>query len=248
MSFPIKGFLETSFVDWRGKVASVIFLPHCNFRCPYCHNYDLVLHPEQLPTIPFEQVMQQVKKYKGWVDGVCITGGEPTLFPALVQLIEQLRNEHMLIKLDTNGSRPEVLKKLIDDHLVEHVAMDVKAPLNQESYSNCCGVSVDLEKIKGSIDLLRKNFISHEFRVTAVPTLLKKEDLLTLANELKGSERLTLQNFNPENPLDPGLKNVKPYTDQEIKEMQEEMNQILKGSNKPEGKALFYSKPATRNL
>ncbi|MBE9541177.1 MAG: anaerobic ribonucleoside-triphosphate reductase activating protein [Proteobacteria bacterium] len=248
MSFPIKGFLETSFVDWPGKVASVIFLSHCNFRCPYCHNYDLVLHPDQLPTIPFEQVIQQIKKYKGWVDGVCITGGEPTLFPALVQLIEQLRNEHMLIKLDTNGSRPEVLKKLIDNHLVEHVAMDVKAPLNQESYSNCCGVSVDLEKIKGSIDLLRKTFISYEFRVTAVPTLLKKEDLLTLANELKGSEKLTLQNFNPEHPLDPGLKNVKPYTEQEIEEMQEEMNQILKGSNKPEGSAFFYSKPATRNL
>ncbi|MCK5255793.1 MAG: anaerobic ribonucleoside-triphosphate reductase activating protein [Deltaproteobacteria bacterium] len=248
MSFPIKGFLETSFVDWPGKVASVIFLPHCNFRCPYCHNYDLVLHPDQLPTIPFEQVIQQIKKYKGWVDGVCITGGEPTLFPALVQLIEQLRNEHMLIKLDTNGSHPEVLRKLIDDHLVEHVAMDVKAPLNQESYSNCCGVSVDLEKIKGSIDLLRKTFISYEFRVTAVPTLLKKEDLLTLANELKGSEKLTLQNFNPEHPLDPGLKNIKPYTDQEIEEMQEEMNQILKGSNKPEGSAFFYSKPATRNL
>ncbi|MCK5187911.1 MAG: anaerobic ribonucleoside-triphosphate reductase activating protein [Deltaproteobacteria bacterium] len=248
MSFPIKGFLETSFVDWPGKVASVIFLSHCNFRCPYCHNYDLVLHPDQLPTIPFEQVIQQIKKYKGWVDGVCITGGEPTLFPALVQLIEQLRNEHMLIKLDTNGSRPEVLKKLIDNHLVEHVAMDVKAPLNQESYSNCCGVSVDLEKIKGSIDLLRKTFISYEFRVTAVPTLLKKEDLLTLANELKGSEKLTLQNFNPEHPLDPGLKNIKPYTDQEIEEMQEEMNQILKGSNKPEGSAFFYSKPATRNL
>ena len=248
MSFPIKGFLETSFVDWPGKVASVIFLSHCNFRCPYCHNYDLVLHPDQLPTIPFEQVIQQIKKYKGWVDGVCITGGEPTLFPALVQLIEQLRNEHMLIKLDTNGSHPEVLKKLIDDHLVEHVAMDVKAPLNQESYSNCCGVSVDLEKIKGSIDLLRKTFISYEFRVTAVPTLLKKENLLMLANELKGSERLTLQNFNPEHPLDPALKNVKPYMEQEIQEMQEEMNQILKGSNKPEGSAFFYSKPATRNL
>jgi pyruvate-formate lyase-activating enzyme len=126
--------------------------------------------------------------------------------------------------------------------------MDVKAPLNQESYSNCCGVSVDLEKIKGSIDLLRKTFISYEFRVTAVPTLLKKENLLTLANELKGSEKLTLQNFNPEHPLDPGLKNIKPYTDQGIEEMQEEMNQILKGSNKSEGSAFFYSKPATRNL
>lgn len=161
---------------------------------------------------------------------MCITGGEPTLFPALVELIEQLRNERMLIKLDTNGSHPDVLKKLIDDHLVEHVAMDVKAPLNQESYSSCCGVSVDLEKIKGSIDLLRKHAVSHEFRVTAVPTLLKKEDLLALANELKGSEKLTLQNFSPEHPLDPALKHVKPYTEQDINEMQEEMNRILNGS------------------
>lgn len=230
MSFPIKGYLETSFVDWPGKVASVIFLPHCNFLCPYCHNYDLVLHPDELPTIPFEHIMAQIKKYKGWVDGVCITGGEPTLLPGLVQLIEQFRNEHMLIKLDTNGTRPEVLKKLMEDHLVDYVAMDVKAPLNQESYSNCCGASVDLGKIRGSIDLLKKNIVSYEFRVTAVPTLLKKEDLLTLANELKGSEKLTLQNFSPEHPLDPALKHVKPYTDQEIKEMQEEMNRILKES------------------
>ena len=158
---------------------------------------------------------------------MCITGGEPTLFPELIQLIKCLRNEHMLIKLDTNGSHPEVLRKLIQDHLVDYVAMDVKAPLNPQLYANCCGVPIDLEVIKESITLLQENLPFYEFRVTVVPTLLKREDLLMLAHQLKGSKRLTLQNFDSAHPLDPHLKKVKPYADQEIKEIQEEVNQIL---------------------
>ena len=115
MSFPIKGFIETSFVDWPGKVASVIFLPQCNFRCPYCHNYDLVLDPDQFPTVPLQHILTRLRHYGRWIDGVCITGGEPTLFPDLKQLILTLRSEHMLIKLDTNGSRPRILKRLLQD-------------------------------------------------------------------------------------------------------------------------------------
>jgi pyruvate formate lyase activating enzyme len=241
MSFPIKGFLETSFVDWPGKIASVIFLPHCNFRCPCCHNHDLVFYPDQFPTISLKHILKQIKKYRGWIDGVCITGGEPTLLPNLTQLIKCLKNEHMVIKLDTNGSHPEVLEELIQDHLVDYVAMDVKAPLDRESYSHCCGVSIDLKKIKESISLLQEKLPFHEFRITVVPTLLKREDLLKLAHELKGSERLTLQNFNPAHPLDPELKKAKPYTDQEIKEMQEEINQILKGDRRPEGENILSS-------
>jgi len=232
MSFPIKGFLETSFVDWPGKIVSVIFLPHCNFRCPYCHNHHLIFHPDQFPTVPLQHVLQQIKKYKGWIDGVCITGGEPTLLPDLIQLMEYLRNEHVLTKLDTNGSHPEVLEKLIENHLVDYIAMDVKAPLNQELYAHCCGVSVDLRKIKDSISLVQENLPCYELRVTVVPTLLTRKDLLKLAEELRGSERFTLQNFNPTHPLDPRLKEVTPYPDHEIKEMQEEVNQILKGDRR----------------
>lgn len=231
MLFPIKGFLETSFVDWPGKIASVVFLPHCNFRCPYCHNHGLVLNPDQFPTVSLPRVLQKIKKYTGWIDGVCITGGEPSLFPELTKLIECLRNEGMLIKLDTNGSHPEVLEQLIRDQLVDCIAMDVKAPLDHKSYARCCGGSVDLEKIKESIGLVRENFHSYEFRITVVPTLHTREDLLTLARELKGSAKLTLQNFNPAHPLDPELKKVKPYTEQEIKEMQEEVNHILSPSS-----------------
>lgn len=231
MSFPIKGLLETSFIDWPGKIASVIFLPYCNFRCPYCYNHDLVLNPDQLPTVPLPQVLQYVRKYKGWIDGVCITGGEPSLFSELTGLIECLRNEGMLIKLDTNGSHPEVLEQLIWDRLIDYVAMDVKAPLDHESYARSCGVSVDLTKIRESIRLLQENELSYAFRITVVPTLLTRKDLLALARELKGSKKLTLQNFNPVDPLDPLLKKVKPYTEQEIKEMQEEVNHIISPSS-----------------
>ena len=113
MSFPIKGFIETSFVDWPGKIASIVFLPLCNFRCPYCHNYDLVLDPDQFPSFPMDYIIGQLKHFRKWIDGVCITGGEPTLLPKLTELIKTLRNEQMLVKLDTNGSQPEVVEHLI---------------------------------------------------------------------------------------------------------------------------------------
>ena len=167
MSFPIKGFLETSFIDWPGKIASVVFLPHCNFRCPYCHNHELVLSPDQFSTISLHHILEQIKKHKGWIDGVCITGGEPTIFSDLVQLVTCFKNENILVKLDTNGSCPDVLRTLVQDHLVDYVAMDVKAPLDHKLYTDCCGVSVDLEKVKESIQLLRENLHSYEFRVTA---------------------------------------------------------------------------------
>jgi len=234
MSFPIKGFLETSFVDWPGKIVSVIFLAQCNFRCPYCHNHELILHPEKFPTIHLKHILKKIKKYKGWIDGVCITGGEPTLHIELTQLIECLKDEHMLIKLDTNGSHPEILERLIQNHLVDYIAMDVKSPLDQESYAQSCGVSVDLRKIRKSIALIQENLLFYEFRITVVPTFHTREDLLRLAEELKGSKKFKLQSFNPSRSLDANLREVKPYSDQEIRDMQEEVNQILKGNKRQE--------------
>ena len=233
MSFPIKGFIETSFVDWPGKVASVIFLPRCNFRCPYCHNYDLVLNPDQFPAVPVQHILTQLKHYGRWIDGVCITGGEPTLFPDLRQLILTLRSEHMLIKLDTNGSRPQILKRLLQDGLLDHVSMDVKSPLDPESYSRCSGVSVNLEHIQESVDILRTHAPSYEFRVTVVPTLLTRNHLVQLAHELTGAAKLTLQHFSPLHTLDPRYKKIAPYTDSEMSSMQDEVNQIIGQSSMP---------------
>lgn len=233
MDYPIKGFLETSFVDWPGKIASVVFLPHCNFRCPYCHNYELVIDPDQFPTVPFEYIIEKLRYYRGWIDGVCITGGEPTLLPALLALITRIKQEQMLIKLDTNGSHPHVLRNLIQAGLVDYIAMDVKAPLDQDSYAHCCGISADIAKIQESVDLLRENHVPYEFRVTVAPTFLDGEDLARLAHQLKGAQKFTLQHFSPAHTLDHQCRQIAPYPEDHLRMMQQEVNSIVTGNPHP---------------
>ena len=109
----IKGFVDVSFVDWDSKIAAVIFLPNCNFRCPFCHNGNLVSNPEKSETIPFEQVENQLKRHRGWIDGVCITGGEPTLHADLLELCSKIKKMGFQVKLDTNGTNPTLLKQLL---------------------------------------------------------------------------------------------------------------------------------------
>ena len=215
----IKGFLETSFVDWPGKVVAVLFLPGCNFRCPFCHNHQLVLNPGGHEDIPLKYVMARLAELKEWVDGVCISGGEPTIHPRLPFLLAEIKSAGQLVKLDTNGSHPHVLRSLMEGGLVDCVAMDVKAPLEEVSYARAAGVPAELEKIQESVDFLKKGTVEYHFRTTVVPALHKEEDLLTLARHLSGSSSLTLQNFNPEDPLDPRLKGTSPYPEEWLQEM-----------------------------
>ncbi len=224
----IKGFLETSFVDWSGKVVSVLFLPGCNFRCPFCHNHSLVLNPEGYEDIPLEYILNRLDEMREWVDGVCITGGEPTIHPHLPALIKEIKSLGLLIKLDTNGSRPQVLRYLIEEGLVDFVAMDVKAPLDEVSYAKACGVPVDVGKIKESITFLKSGKVGYQFRTTVVPALHREEDLLQLARQLRGSSSLTLQNFNPQDPLDEGLKGTSPYSDEWLKEVEVRVTSVLR--------------------
>jgi len=228
MDFPVKGFLETSFVDWPGKIASVLFLPRCNFRCPYCHNHELVTDPGRFPTVPFHHILETLRQYRGWIDGVCISGGEPTLLPSLPELIACIKQEAMLVKLDTNGSHPRVLESLINAHLIDCVAMDVKAPLDPEAYARCCGVSADLDDIMESVNLLKASGLPYEFRTTVAPTFLNEEDLIRLAHQIKGARKLTLQHFSPAHTLDPRCRTIVPYPESRIRVMQEAVNSILK--------------------
>src|SRR4030067_3759239 len=122
----IKGFLETSLSDWPGRLCSVLFLPHCNFRCPYCHNHSLVFHPDQYSSVLLKDIFARLHSFKGWIDGVCVTGGEPTLHPDLPLLIQEIKHNGFLVKLDTNGSNPEMLEKLIEKGEVDFISMDVK--------------------------------------------------------------------------------------------------------------------------
>jgi pyruvate formate lyase activating enzyme len=204
-SLPVKGFLETSFVDWPGKLCAILFLGGCNFRCPYCHNHPLVLAPEGLETIPFATVMTRLTAREKWLDGICISGGEPALQPDLPALLAFLKKRGWAIKLDTNGSRPEVLENLIGAGLLDMVAMDVKAPLVQDMYDRCAGCAVDLGKIEKSIAILQRSGIVHEFRMTIVPALHTEESVLAWARRCScpGHSRLRLQNFRPATTMSP---------------------------------------------
>jgi pyruvate formate lyase activating enzyme len=222
----IKGFLETSFVDWLGKLCSVLFLPHCNFRCPYCHNHPLVFHPEQYPSIPLEDILERLHSFRDWIDGVCITGGEPTLNKDLPPLIQKIKRNGFLVKLDTNGSNPQMLEALTEAGEIDFVSMDVKAPLDHSSYRRSTGLSIDLSLILRSIELLKQGRVEYEFRMTVVPGLHTEEDVKRLGGQLRAGRRFILQNFNPENPLDASLKNILPYDPGILKAMEREVQEM----------------------
>ena len=194
----VKGFVDLSFVDWDGKVSSVLFLPKCNFRCPFCHNVNLVLNPETIETVPFEYLNEQLNNQKGWTDGVCITGGEPTLHTDLPELCSKIKQMGFLVKLDTNGTNPVMLKLLLDKNLLDYVAMDVKAPLTVEKYSKAAGVNAKtlLEKVKESINILINSGIDYEFRTTVVPTIHESEDIKQICHSLNGCKKFVLQKFD----------------------------------------------------
>ena len=223
----IKGFLETSFVDWPGKICSVLFLSYCNFRCPYCHNHPLIFHPDQYRSIPIEDILSNLRSYEDWIDGVCLTGGEPTLHVDLPLLIKEIKREGFLVKLDTNGSNPQVLENLIETRQIDFVSMDVKAPLDPFSYRRSAGLPIDLSLILRSIEILKREEVEYEFRMTVVPRLHKEEDIRSLGSQLRVGRRLVLQNFNPENPLDPSLKKTLPYDPQVLREMESEVHEIM---------------------
>jgi pyruvate formate lyase activating enzyme len=204
--FGIKGFLETSFLDWPGRLAAVLFLGGCNFRCPFCHNAELVLAPHAIPSIPLTTVLERLRPLRGWVDGVVVSGGEPTLSPRLAELLGRIRAEGFAIKLDTNGSCPEVLARLIGRSLVQAVDMDLKAPLEPAAYAALAGVPVRLELIRASIDVIRLSGLPHRFRTTYVPGLLDRAAVGRLRAAVPPGSTYVLQGFNPRRVLDEALR------------------------------------------
>ena len=222
----IKGFLETSFLDWPGKLCSVFFLPYCNFRCPYCHNHPLVFHPERYPTIPLRDIFDRLRSLRNWIDGICLTGGEPTFQADLPSLIREIKRDGFLVKLDTNGSNPQRLENLIEAGEIDFVSMDVKAPLDPFRYSRSIGLSTSLKPLLESIEILKRGMVEYEFRMTVVPGLHTEEDIQALGHQLRAGRRFILQNFNSENALDPSLRNVIPYDPKLLKKIEREVQEI----------------------
>ena len=221
---PIKGFIPNTLIDWEGRVAAEIFLSGCNFRCPFCHASHLV-RGDDAETIPFHAVLRQIESERKWLDGVIISGGEPTLHPTLDALCGEFKDAGFAVKLDTNGSRPEVLSRLINGGLIDFVAMDVKAALD-ERYGKAAGVEVDVERINASLALLAGDGVSGcELRTTVVPTLHEYEDLEDLARQLPAGVDWVLQPFEPHNCLDPAFNELKPFPRDDLLEWVERLRE-----------------------
>lgn len=199
IDFAAGGYLPASFLDWEGHVSAVIFCLGCNFRCPWCHNGGLALGDGE--KLDLGKILADVERRAAFLDGVVISGGEPTLQPGLPGLARAITELGLPVKLDTNGSRPEVIDALLNEGLVEHIAMDVKAPLGAAAYRRLTGVAADVEKIRASMEIIKSRATSYEFRTTYVPALHSCEDLLALREALRG-EPWRVQCFKPNNCLD----------------------------------------------
>lgn len=212
---PIKGFQKTSLIDYPGKMCSVVFVANCNFRCPYCHNPDLVLNHKNIPDMPAKKIFEHLKKKKKWIDGVCITGGEPCLHENLVDFIRKLKSMGFLVKLDTNGTNPEMLKHLLRNKLLDYVAMDVKGPLKK--YSRIVNANVKIMNIRESASLLMKSGVDYEFRTTVVPSLFNEDDLVSIGKWLRGAKKYCIQQFRTLSTLDKKYEKEKPYPEQKLR-------------------------------
>ncbi|MHB8781417.1 MAG: anaerobic ribonucleoside-triphosphate reductase activating protein [Candidatus Geothermincolia bacterium] len=212
----IKGLLPASMLDWEGRVAAVIFLGSCNFRCPFCHNAALVLAPERVQTIPWSEVETVLREREGWLDGVVVTGGEPTADAGLPLLLEAVRALGLPVKLDTNGGYPERLRDLLAAGLVDSIAMDVKS--SPARYAEAAGRPVDKGRIEASVRLIIDSGLPHEFRCTVVPGLVGEAELEIVSRWLEGAERLVLQQFRPQVTLDPSYADLKPWPEERLAE------------------------------
>ena len=202
----IGGFAPVTLLDYPGKVAATVFSVGCNFCCPFCHNPELVLPASGLEAgggefkSKEERLFKFLKKRQGKLDGVCITGGEPTLHQDLPEFIAKIKDLGFLVKLDTNGTRPDALKHLFDKQLLDFVAMDIKTSI--EKYPQACGVKIDPGRIQLSTELIRNNRqIDYEFRTTAVGGIHTEEDLKDIGRWLRGAKRFVLQRYQDQGKI-----------------------------------------------
>lgn len=222
----IGGLQKTTLIDYPGKVACTVFSAGCNFRCPWCYSSELVL-PEKIekqPRISEKEIFSFLEERKGLLEGVVICGGEPTINQDLLEFISKIKKTGFLVKLDTNGSNPDMLNSLIGQGFVDYVAMDIKGPLEEDSLFRKFNL-----QLKKSVEILKQGKAEFEFRTTIVPGFHTKNDLFKIAEWIGGENvRYYLQNFRAEKTLDPKLENVKPYPKSYLEEIKEEIKSHFK--------------------
>jgi pyruvate formate lyase activating enzyme len=218
----IGGFQKLTLIDFPGKLAAIVFTSGCSFRCPFCYNPELVLTEKikSQPKIPEKDILDFLKEREGLLEGLVITGGEPTIHKDLPEFIKKIKKMGYSVKLDTNGSNPKMLKDLIDKKLIDYVAMDIKAPLKEKDYNKATGVKGALSKVKKSIKIIQDSGIDNEFRTTVVPTIHKKEDIIEIVRLISTTKKYYLQNFRPEKSINKKFGKIKPYPVEYLLEIQ----------------------------
>ena len=214
--FVIGGIQKTTLTDFPEKVAAIVFTQGCNFRCGYCHNPEL-LNFSNKECYSNSDFIDFLKTRQNKLDGVVITGGEPTLQTGLYDFIKDIKSLGFAVKLDTNGTNPDILKKLINENLLDYIAMDIKAPL--EKYSQIVNVKVDISKVKQSINLIKENKVGYEFRTTVLKSQLSHSDFEKIGALINGAERYYLQKFVPSKIYDKNLQNETTYSNSEFDEI-----------------------------
>ena len=221
----IGGFQKVSLIDYPGRISAVVFTQGCNFRCPYCHNPELVDPERFTERVPEAEILAFLEKRKGRLDAVVISGGEPTLQPELIPFIIHLRAMGYPVKLDTNGALPDVLEEMLGRKLLDYVAMDIKAPL--EKYAETTKTGIDGDRIRRSIALIMGSGVDYEFRTTAVRSLLAPGDLEAIGRLVAGAKRFVLQKFVATKTLDRGYLGEPSYSDGELKALAGELGAFV---------------------
>ena len=201
-------------LDFPGKVACTVFTGGCNLRCPFCHNYELVTSPCSNHNM-YDEVMEYLSKRKGILDGVCVTGGEPLLQPDIEEFLKDLKKMGYLIKLDTNGSLPKKLRRVIEESLVDYVAMDIKS--SPSGYEKATASSMDFGFFKESVEILENSGVPHEFRTTAVKGIHTAVDFEQIGKLLEGTEKYFIQNFKDSQFVP--FKSFFPFSEEESEEL-----------------------------
>ncbi|MCX6723826.1 MAG: anaerobic ribonucleoside-triphosphate reductase activating protein [Candidatus Staskawiczbacteria bacterium] len=227
----IAGLQKTTLIDYPGKIACVVFLAGCNFRCPWCYSSELVLPLKivKQPRISEKEFFDFLKSRQGLLEGVVVCGGEPTINKELAQFIEKIKILGYFVKLDTNGSNPEILEDLISKNLIDYVAMDIKASPKNPAYQSLMTEGITIDKIKESVGFLKNGKLDFEFRTTVVPTIHTKEDFLEIAKWIGGKNvKYYLQNFRAEKTIDPEFEKVKPFKKDFLDEIVKEISPYFK--------------------
>jgi len=215
----IGGLQKLTLIDYPGKLSCTVFTVGCNWRCGFCQNPELVI-PDRFdaqPNLSKDDFFRFLNSKKGLLDGVCLTGGEPTIYKDLPEFIKEIKSFGFLVKLDTNGSNPKMIEYLLSKGFLDYIAMDVKA--SKENYSKVVGVKVNLNNIQKSIDLIKNSGIDYEFRVTVVPTIIDENEIKEIGRWLFEVKLIAVQQFQNKKTLRREFKNIKPYSEEKLKKL-----------------------------